>query len=68
MSEAVLKTTVTCPECETETETSMPTDRCQITWTCPTCGATLTPDAGDCCVFCTHGRTPCPPVQQNSEC
>ena len=28
----------------------------------------LQPDADDCCVFCTHGSAPCPPVQRNGHC
>jgi hypothetical protein len=27
----------------------------------------LKPLAGDCCVFCSYGSVPCPPVQQNGK-
>ena len=27
------------------------------------CGAPLKPKAGDCCVFCSYGSVPCPPLQ-----
>lgn len=62
---AVLKlsSTLTCPACGARTTQTMPTDACQYFWDCPGCGAVLKPKPGDCCVFCSHGDTPCPPVQ-----
>lgn len=42
----------------------MPTDACLYFYDCQGCGARLTPKAGDCCVFCSYGDTPCPPMQQ----
>jgi hypothetical protein len=30
---------------------------------CKGCGETLKPLPGDCCVFCSYGTVPCPPVQ-----
>ncbi|MFZ3234262.1 MAG: GDCCVxC domain-containing (seleno)protein [Stellaceae bacterium] len=27
------------------------------------CGELLRPKTGDCCVFCSYGSMPCPPVQ-----
>nr|CCA81611.1 conserved hypothetical protein [blood disease bacterium R229] len=30
---------------------------------CPGCHALLRPRPGDCCVFCSYGSVPCPPVQ-----
>ena len=30
---------------------------------CKPCGALLKPKPGDCCVFCSYGTVPCPPVQ-----
>jgi hypothetical protein len=41
----------------------MPTDACLYFLDCPGCGKTLKPKAGDCCVFCSYGDLPCPPVQ-----
>lgn len=56
--------TITCPECgHKETET-MPTDACQWFYECKNCGTLLKPTKGDCCVFCSYGSTPCPPIQQ----
>lgn len=42
----------------------MPTDACQYFYDCEGCGAVLKPLAGDCCVYCSYGSVPCPPVQQ----
>ena len=56
--------TVTCPACGTQTKADMPTDACQFFWECPACGTVLRPEQGDCCVFCSFGDVPCPPVQQ----
>jgi hypothetical protein len=41
----------------------MPTDACRFFHACKGCGATLRPRRGDCCVFCSYGTVPCPPVQ-----
>ncbi|MBC05908.1 GDCCVxC domain-containing (seleno)protein [Thalassospira sp.] len=58
-----LTSVLTCPECgHIETET-MPTDACQYFYDCKGCGAVLRPKPGDCCVFCSYGTVPCPPIQ-----
>jgi hypothetical protein len=55
--------TLTCPACgHTETET-MPVNACMHFYACKGCGVLLKPREGDCCVFCSYGDTPCPPVQ-----
>lgn len=59
----ILTSTITCPGCGHRAAESMPTDHCRISYTCGGCGTTLRPKAGDCCVFCSHGDVPCPPVQ-----
>jgi hypothetical protein len=41
----------------------MPTDACQWYHECEACHTLLKPRPGDCCVFCSYGDTPCPPVQ-----
>ena len=41
----------------------MPTDYCQFYYDCKGCGALLRPLEGDCCVFCSYGTGPCPPIQ-----
>jgi hypothetical protein len=42
----------------------MPTDACRFFYDCKGCGERLKPKAGDCCVFCSYGSVPCPPIQQ----
>jgi len=59
----VLKSTMTCPECGFASDETMPTDACVYFWECPGCGALIRPKAGDCCVYCSYGSVPCPPVQ-----
>ena len=55
---------IVCPKCgHAETE-AMPTDACQYFYDCKGCGAVLKPLSGDCCVFCSFGSTPCPPIQE----
>ena len=66
--EAILRSTLTCPACgHVETET-MPTDACQWFFDCKGCGTVLRPLPGDCCVFCSYGSVPCPPVQDGTGC
>ncbi len=60
---AILDSTITCPECGTQRLETMPTDACQFYYECTGCGALLRPKPGHCCVFCSYGTVPCPPVQ-----
>lgn len=53
-----------CPACDTMSEEIMPLDACLYFWNCPACDTRLSPKQGDCCVFCSYGTVPCPPVQQ----
>ncbi|HWG79229.1 MAG TPA: GDCCVxC domain-containing (seleno)protein [Stellaceae bacterium] len=57
------QSTVTCPVCGARKDETMPSDACLVSYTCRSCGALLRPKAGDCCVFCSYGSAPCPPVQ-----
>ncbi|MDK4738244.1 GDCCVxC domain-containing (seleno)protein [Rhizobium sp. CNPSo 3464] len=59
----ILSSTITCPICGFNASETMPTDACQYFYECKSCGAVLRPRAGDCCVFCSFGTVPCPPVQ-----
>lgn len=52
-----------CPHCSTRHTETMPSDACIYFFECKTCGAMLKPRTGDCCVFCSYGSVPCPPVQ-----
>jgi hypothetical protein len=58
-----LESTITCPECGFARVEAMPTDACLWFYACTNCGALLRPKRGDCCVFCSYGSVPCPPVQ-----
>ncbi|MDR9485982.1 MULTISPECIES: GDCCVxC domain-containing (seleno)protein [Sediminimonas] len=66
--DTVTHSTLTCPECGHATLQEMPTDACLFFFTCPSCAAQLRPLAGDCCVFCSYGDTPCPPIQAGGAC
>ena len=58
------RSTITCPRCGHRQAETMPTDACQFFYDCKGCGALLRPKPGDCCVFCSYGDRPCPPVQE----
>lgn len=59
----ILISTITCTSCGHQSAETMPTDACQFLYECKACGTLLKPKAGDCCVFCSYGDAPCPPVQ-----
>ncbi|MFL4978430.1 MAG: GDCCVxC domain-containing (seleno)protein [Xanthobacteraceae bacterium] len=59
----ILESVITCPLCGTAKLEPMPTDACQFFYKCTGCGAMLRPEHGDCCVFCSYGSAPCPPIQ-----
>jgi hypothetical protein len=59
----ILESTLTCPKCGTQAIETMPTDACLYFYTCTGCGSRLKPKHGDCCVFCSYGSVPCPPIQ-----
>jgi hypothetical protein len=63
-----LQSMLTCPKCSYQAVETMPTDACQFFYDCKGCGERLKPLAGDCCVFCSFGSVPCPPVQSNLRC
>lgn len=62
----VLISHVTCPDCSHKSCHEMPTNACVFFLECPSCNTTLRPKDGDCCVFCSYGDTPCPPIQEGS--
>jgi hypothetical protein len=59
----ILMSIITCPQCGHSALERMPLNVCQIFYDCRGCGARLKPKTGDCCVFCSYGSVPCPPVQ-----
>lgn len=59
---------ITCPECGASIKETMPTNACQYFYECNNCQVVLKPVGEDCCVFCSYGTVPCPPVQLNQDC
>ncbi|HEY4141578.1 MAG TPA: GDCCVxC domain-containing (seleno)protein [Pseudolabrys sp.] len=63
----VEQSTITCPKCGHQA-----TEKCRqmpvIFFNCGGCGERLKPLPDDCCVFCSYGSVPCPPIQQNRSC
>ncbi|WP_454062461.1 GDCCVxC domain-containing (seleno)protein [Candidatus Nitrospira salsa] len=59
-----LISTIHCPECGFQTTETMSPDSCRILYECQGCQAILRPKNEDCCVFCSYGTMPCPPIQQ----
>ena len=58
-----LESLLTCPQCGFAKLETMPTDSCQFFYECEQCKTVLRPLPGDCCVYCSYGSVPCPPVQ-----
>nr|WP_304412650.1 GDCCVxC domain-containing (seleno)protein [Microbulbifer sp. HZ11] len=63
-----LQSQITCPHCGHQKTETMPTDACQWFYECEQCRLLLKPLPGDCCVYCSYGTMPCPPVQLQSGC
>ncbi|MDO9451969.1 MAG: GDCCVxC domain-containing (seleno)protein [Stagnimonas sp.] len=63
MKIATLQSVLTCPHCQRAEAETMPTDACQWFYECKGCGQLLKPKPGDCCVYCSYGTVPCPPIQ-----
>ncbi len=68
MKGIICESTLTCPECGHHKRERMPANACQWFYECEACHALLKPKPGDCCVFCSYGDIPCPPVQQGRDC
>jgi len=66
--EIILKSKITCPHCGYQKEEEMPTNACQFFYACENCKKVLKPMGGDCCVYCSYGTVPCPPIQENKSC
>lgn len=58
-----LRSEITCPHCGHHKVEEMPTVACQFFYECAGCRILLRPKPGDCCVFCSYGSVPCPPIQ-----
>ncbi|MGA7326230.1 MAG: GDCCVxC domain-containing (seleno)protein [Rhodomicrobium sp.] len=46
----------------------MPVDACLYFYECKECGLWMKPKQGNCCVCCSYGDAPCPPVQEGAGC
>ena len=68
MVDVVRVSELTCPECGFKKAEVMPSDSCQWFYECQQCHAILKPQPGDCCVYCSFGTVPCPPIQMNKGC
>jgi hypothetical protein len=66
--EVILESIITCPECGHKKEEIMPQDACQYFYECSDCKKILKPKESDCCVFCSYGTNPCPPIQLDQNC
>ncbi|MCC6923404.1 MAG: hypothetical protein IT525_10160 [Nitrosomonas sp.] len=67
MSAVILESTLTCPVCGYARTETMPTDACQWFYECGLCHTVLKPKLGDCCVYCSYGTVPCPPIQMRDK-
>lgn len=63
LTETKKKSTITCPECEHQKTEEMAENSCQYFYECEDCGTLMRAKDGDCCVFCSYGSEPCPPIQ-----
>lgn len=68
MADVRLQSVLTCPACHHQAEEVMPTIACKFFHECASCQTVLAPKPGDCCVFCSYGTVPCPPMQEGAKC
>lgn len=68
MREIITDSELICPRCGHREVLTMPTDACQWFHECTNCHVLLKPNTGDCCVFCSYGSVPCPPIQLDTTC
>jgi len=68
MSDIILESVLTCPQCGFTKAKIMPVDVCQFYYECQNCKTLLRPKPGDCCVFCSFGSVKCPPFQRERNC
>ncbi len=64
----MLESVISCPHCGTAKKEVMPTDSCLFFYECSGCHKLLRPIKGHCCVFCSYGSVPCPPIQLQGSC
>jgi hypothetical protein len=54
---------LTCPNCGHKQTEPIPTDQCQLVYTCKNCKKDIYPKENDCCVFCSYANHKCPSKQ-----
>lgn len=64
----ITQSKLTCPKCGYKKLETMPTNACQYFYECENCNEILKPKEKDCCVYCSYGTVPCPPIQLNENC
>ena len=64
MTTNVKKSILTCPACGSAHAEVMPENACVHFYECSSCGNSLRPREGDCCVFCSYESVECPPKQR----
>lgn len=57
-----LRSEVACPHCGHRKVEEMPTGACQFFDESEDDHTLLSPKAGHCCVSCSYGSIPCPPI------
>ena len=68
IDKTIYESIITCPNCGFRKTEEMPTDSCVFFYECARCHQLLKPNAGDCCVFCSFGSSPCPPKTIGQSC
>ena len=68
VTEVILQSIITCPECGYKKDETMPTNACQYFYECENCKRILKPTGTDCCVYCSYGTMACPPIQLGQAC
>jgi hypothetical protein len=61
--QVIMESVLTCPYCGAAHKEQMEPDSCRVFYTCKQCGEVIRALPGDCCVYCSYGTVPCPPIQ-----
>ena len=64
----ITHSTIACPNCGHKSTEEMPPNACQYFLECNNCQKLIQPKKGDCCVYCSYGDVPCPPIQSGMDC
>ena len=64
----ILFSVITCPFCKHKESETMSSNSCEYLYTCKRCDKLLKAKKGDCCVYCSYGTIPYPPIQEEQDC